>query len=390
MELPSNTYCPAPWRSLSISGDKVAPCCWWYNEIPDSKIDYNNQTEILHSKTFEDIRRNMLNGEKIPNCNQCYTNQQIGLMSERDHLLKKYGVTTEIELSEIRVFFDNLCNLKCRGCNSGNSHLWATDEIQLYGKTFAEQKYIVNSTYQKIDYRNIKKIHFEGGELFYSKRSEEFLYNLYEKGNINELELSCITNCTKIPPQKVLDIFLQCKYLGFSVSIDGIGELNDYFRNGSNFENIKNNLNYFYKLFENKKNINFEVITTVNVYNINKLKEIEEFLKAYPKIISVMKPLEFPSHMSIKNLPQEYKNTLRSIIKNYGKKYNHLLNFLDFPGENLFGHFINFHEKLNEIRKETLDDKNQLLENFIAHYKKNNLPINSKDFLSQEMDKLIE
>jgi hypothetical protein len=99
-----------------------------------------------------------------------------------------------------------------------------------------------------------------------------------------------------------------------------------------------------------------------------------------------MKPLEFPSPMSIKNLPQEYKDILRPIIKSYGERYIHLLNFLDSPGENLFGHFINFHENLNEIRKETLGNKNQLLEDFILDYKQRKAPIDSKDFFLQQME----
>jgi hypothetical protein len=38
-------------------------------------------------------------------------------------------------------------------------------------------------------------------------------------------------------------------------------------------------------------------------------------------------------------------------------------------GENLFGHFINFHYKLNEIRNEDFTNLNPLLADYIAGYK---------------------
>jgi organic radical activating enzyme len=387
MEIPLS-YCPAPWRSLGSSSGRVAPCCWWKNEILESTVDYNNQADILHSTTFENIRKRMLNGEIIPNCEQCDNNRKIGLTSERDNLLAEYGFVTNVQLTEIKISFDNICNLKCRGCVSGNSHLWMSDEIKLYGKSFVDKKYNYNDIYKNIDFKNIRKVHFDGGEPFLSKRCEDFLIKLYNEGNIKNLNLSCITNCNVIPSDNVLKVLNECKSLEFSISIDGFNDLNDYFRSGSNFKKLENNLNYFYDLFKEKTNTRLGAITAVSVYNINKLKEIENFLKAYPKIEWVIKPLEYPSHMCIKNIPNELKNIIRPIIIDYGNNYKHLLNLLDMPGEDLFGHFINFHEGLNNIRNETLGDKNQLLEDFIYQYKKQNTPVDSKDFFLQQMDML--
>jgi len=387
MEIPLS-YCPAPWKSLSISSGRVAPCCWWNNEIRESDVDYNNQNDILHSTTFKNIRKKMLNGETIPNCKQCDSNKNIGLNSERDNLIREYGFTTDINLTEIKVFFDNLCNLKCRGCTSGNSHLWMADEIKLYGKSFVDKKYNYNDIYKNINYENIKKIHLEGGELFLSKRCEEFLINLYKNSDIKKVNLSCITNCTIIPSDYILNILTECNFLEFTISIDGVGELNDYFRSGSKFKIIENNLNYFYNRFKNNPNIRLGAIITVSVYNINKLKEIENFLNKYPKIIPVIKPLEYPSHMCIRHIPNKLKDIIRPIIVGYGNNYKHLLNLLDMPGEDLFGHFINFHEGLNNIRNEMLGDKNQLLEDFISQYKQQNKLIDSKDFFIQQMDML--
>ena len=42
---------------------------------------------------------------------------------------------------------------------------------------------------------------------------------------------------------------------------------------------------------------------------------------------------------------------------------------MEQDGDDLFGHFINFHNKVNEIRQENLGDKNQLLSDTISNYK---------------------
>ena len=75
-------------------------------------------------------------------------------------------------------------------------------------------------------------------------------------------------------------------------------------------------------------------IITVSVYNINKLKEIENFLNKYPKIIPVIKPLEYPAHMCIRHIPNKLKDIIRPIIVGYGNNiyreilYNAMLYYI--------------------------------------------------------------
>jgi hypothetical protein len=56
---------------------------------------------------------------------------------------------------------------------------------------------------------------------------------------------------------------------------------------------------------------------------------------------------------------------------------------MEQDGEDLFGHFINFHTKLNEIRQEDLGNKNQLLSTAITDYKQTPSVEESKIFFKK-------
>ena len=60
------------------------------------------------------------------------------------------GIVNEPNIQCLDIVFDNVCNLKCRGCNSSASHLWRSDEIELYGEPLVKDKYTKNLNYQAI------------------------------------------------------------------------------------------------------------------------------------------------------------------------------------------------------------------------------------------------
>ena len=46
-----------------------------------------------------------------------------------------------------------------------------------------------------------------------------------------------------------------------------------------------------------------------------------------------------------------------------------MLNFLNKEGEDLFDTFVSFHSQLDEIRNESLEDCNEILNSYIKNYK---------------------
>lgn len=361
--------CPAPWVGMQIAPEGASPCCSYKKSSLVSADKIHSFNDVMYSKEFEDLRYKMQNNIIDSNCNQCYIEEKNGQKSHRQFLLENYD-NSEIAVKQLEIIFDNICNLKCKGCNSGGSHLWAKDEIKIYGELLHDKK-LHNLMFDKYDLTKIQNINISGGEPLLSKTAEKFLSLI----NIKNVHLSLVTNATVQPSQTFLNVFDNCKSLNLTVSLDGYGKLNDFYRVNSNFADIKNNIENFYKYFDKRKNFSFDIITTVNIYNINMLDEIETFLKNYPLINWKLNILEFPMFLSIRYLPQEYKMLLKTIVKQ-----KHLIEILDQPNENYFKHFVNFH---NLLKGRDCKLPNSLLQEAIDNYV---VTENSQEFFKMQMD----
>jgi hypothetical protein len=360
-------YCPLPFINIYSELDGFDPCCSWNRSITeDIIVDVN---EAFHGIKIKQVRQDMIDGKQIPNCEYCYHDEEVGQKSFRQESIDTWGIVTVPSLQSLDVVFDNICNLKCRGCNSIASHQWYDEERQIYGKSFVEKKYIRNSTLHTVDATNLKHINIAGGEPFFSKDCEQFLKNLRDKDLIKNIDLTFATNCTIIPNSSFHQSLLECKDLMVVLSIDGFGSLNNYIRSPSNWNDCVKAMNYFNTLIDLRKNKNTIVAfrTTVYIYNVNKLKEIDLFFKqTFPRFSESKKQICVePTMLSIKNMPQDLKDLVRPSVE----EYSDVLNMLGQPSENLFEEFLFFHNKIDFLRKEKLGEANSLLSDYINNRK---------------------
>jgi sulfatase maturation enzyme AslB (radical SAM superfamily) len=336
------SFCPHAWNTLSVIPGQFAPCCWFmfHWEIPEG------ETDLLNSPQLAELRRKMLAGEKIPQCRQCDKNEELGIESKRQNAIKKFGSSVpEIKLKELDVAFDNICNLKCRGCTSSNSHLWKKDEELIYGKSIAKTKYIENDLI--FDLTEIEAIEISGGEPLLSPRFKPFFNKI--RDTLETKSLSIVTNGTILLEDDVIQDLKRCKFFGLAISIDGLKDTHNYFRSGNVYDTIIKNLDTYYKEFSECKNVKLEIITTVNIYNLHELNEMKKQFNNYPNITWTCKPLDWPEKLSIKNLPNEYKEKIKVDIP-------HIKEFLNEEQNISFNEFIEYHNKLDSIRNERLPD----------------------------------
>ena len=354
----NNTYCPLPWVGLNLLPGEVRPCCHWDGApVP-----------------LDQIRKDMLEGKKLDGCSQCYFAEQVGSPSRRLEAIDKYGVVTDVSTQLLEINFDNICNLKCRGCCSFSSHLWHADEQEIYGKSFIEKKYI--ETDFEFDWSNLKQIDISGGEPLLSKNVEKFLSNL----DTTKIKIGIVTNGTTKPSTAVYNALKNAEELYLTVSIDAIGELNDYFRSGSDFDSILKNIEHLNTLCSDEKH-KLIINTTVSIYNVTHIKEVEEYFnKHYPNARCQHRMLLWPEPLAVQNMPDKLKEIVRPIVEKFGPNYNDVLEAINLPSKNLFGHFLNFHNSLDKLRNETLPNK--LLADYIEH---NPETVDSVIFFKQQM-----
>jgi len=222
--------------------------------------------------------------------------------------------------------------------------------------------------YTEIDNSKINEIVIYGGEPLLSERANKFLQKFIDSGRISEIKISTPTNGMVQPSDTFLTAFLSCKKLDLTVSIDAYGDLNDYFRSRSDFDTVIHNLDFFVDLINRRgsKETYVRVSVTVNVYNVNKLQELETFLRSrYTNILIDFNLLHNPDFLRISCLPKGYKDAIRHKVETYPN----VLKMLDMDDTNYFEEFIFYHNKLDAIRQESLSEVNLELAEYIKNYK---------------------
>ena len=193
----------------------------------------------------------------IPGCAVCYKQEHDGLESRRQGSKTLYEVFHQdknINLDSpqgLDYSVGNLCNLKCVICGPENSSQWIPD----YQKLFPDRS-IDKFKYKKLEQieitdasslKNIKSIHFHGGgEPLLSDNHINLLKKIKEVKGLADVRIFYNTNGTQIVSDEVLKIWEECKLIELYFSIDDIGSRFEYQRTGANWNNVKNNLIWFY------------------------------------------------------------------------------------------------------------------------------------------------
>jgi len=278
-----SSKCAAFWHHTNVRSDnKVFPCC----RYKESVIDFNGDlSSILTSQPYDDLRRKVSDGEKLPGCSKCYQEESLGQKSLREKFNEEYD-TESVSLDFLEIGFNNVCNLTCDGCWGEFSHSWAK-------KSNPEQpiKLLIKKTtpIESIP-SSIKKVLFLGGEPLMTNKHKKFLKKIEQ---LSELEVIYNTNGSFLLDTDTIDLLKQCKHVKFIVSIDGHGDLNEKVRSGSNWSDTIDFLNQISLL-------DFDLIvhSVIHLNNWQGFKELSDFVE-YNKYHWTINVLTYPSHLYI-------------------------------------------------------------------------------------------
>ena len=306
MNIPHNQFCVLPWISLEASPiGTVRPCCLADEEIRDDrghKFDLRTATfaDIQHSAHMQSLREEFLAGAKPQTCRKCWNEERAGRTSKRMHTLDRLkhilGEQTWTPDAKPLMFLDlklgNICNLKCRICGSWSSSQFATEELQWVPRDEQKQTYAYqmlragawprenDQFWQQIDQHltDIRYIEFTGGEPFMIQEHFDMLQGMVDRGIAGQVEIHYNTNGTHYP-EKAESIWRHFRTVEIAFSIDDVGERFEYQRTNARWSEVCENLDRFRDLKEIHSNIQLQICTTVNVFNVRYLGQVAHWLE---------------------------------------------------------------------------------------------------------------
>lgn len=318
----SETFCILPWMSAVIGPDGDHLICCRSNP---TKTEVT--TDTVNTTVHKHLRNTLGQGIKDPICTRCWTDEKYGIESYRQSYNKRYSELIASDsydppkLRFLELTPSNVCNLACRMCNSRfSSKVLAREkhlvDLGLYenpdhldalkGNTEPQKPNFIN--WRDLDLSCLEELKLMGGEPMYLREHIEILEHLDSINVLEKMHLMVITNCTHDITSKWEYLISKAKTAHIAISIDGVGDINEYIRQYSKWEVVEDVLDQiqdFKKRYENK--ISLTVNITVGIYNINKTKEIEDYMKNR-NLHYYFNNILHPSWQSLSRLDEKVKN----------------------------------------------------------------------------------
>jgi radical SAM protein with 4Fe4S-binding SPASM domain len=281
-----------PWIHMYVNTDGEAyPCCTTKYENPVGNVRDNTLVELWNNDKMKEVRKKLLAGEYVEGCKNCYKHESTGSggFSFRNFANNEFGhhfdlVTETMEdgylpgmnLKYFDVRFSNLCNFKCRTCGDMFSSTWAAES---YKQGYGEINGLMHASNGdpslleqfKPHLGNLEMLYFAGGEPLITPEHYEILEYLIDNDS-TDVTLRYNTNCSRLDfkDKSVIDLWNKFKKVEVYGSLDSFGTRAEYMRNGTDWNNILNNLK---RVKDNCPSVSISFNCVVGVFNVLTITE---------------------------------------------------------------------------------------------------------------------
>lgn len=345
----NKSFCTAAWLHSYISPQGERQLCCISNADFGVNVPIDN---IWNSDKMKTIRKKMLNGEILKECDRC-NDMSINPTPYRDYwnlqyewhienLIKntKEDGTYDI-LPKVLDYRTNVCNFACKMCTEEFSSQIQGEKIRnginlqfniLDSKQREESLKLIDNEFSNDEIlKNIIEIYWAGGEPLYWKTHWETLDRLIQKGYSKKVKIRYSSNLSTIQYKGniLTDYFKHFGDIEFYCSLDATGTIGEWIRTNLDYNNWKKN---FEKLVEFRNQNKQMVLRLAVAFSIPTLFDLEnlyqlcmeynvepEFQTCYSENSSnLLSPKSFPKHM--------VENMIDTFLKNHNTEDNNILN----------------------------------------------------------------
>lgn len=341
----STVFCMMPWIHMQIRPDgKVSPCCLAEGR-PVGDLHESTLREIWNSEELKRIRLGMMRSEMIPECAKCYETEAHGGSSYRMGVNYLYahhfpavsstgedGTVSSLNMPLMDIRFSNICNFRCRTCNSTASSSLYEEELVLYGR-LDHPKILTptrdfKSLWNQVEplLANVEEVYFAGGEPLISVGVRRILEELVKRESWH-VRLRYNTNFSKggFYRQDLMEKWNRFDSVTVEASLDGMHERGEYLRKGQRWADV---VECREKMSRICPRVRFIIDPTLCAMNVLHFPDFHRdwIEKAYitPNDIHInllMDPTEYRIQILPKRLKQEVVGKYRSHIDFLAREY---------------------------------------------------------------------
>ncbi len=426
------TFCSSPWFHLKLKYDGTFAECRW----GDKKSNHNFTTSIVqfyNSKQMSHMRTQLLNGEKPDICETCYYEETFGKLNGRIRQLNKSGIdknnfalTTRssphyrlfeysqnnngqanYEPVDLQIDLGNVCNSACIMCDPFSSSRLTSDYNKLsktnplfpvptpYISWTQNPTRLDQFVNELIEIKNLKYIHFLGGETLYDPAFYTICEKLIDAGISKNITIGTTTNGT-IYDDRVVRLINEFGGVHLGISIEAVTPINDYIRYPGKLIDIIPNIDKFLEL-RKTTNLFVSLRITPNIFTIYDIDLLIRYMLENQVIAESCNILQKPAQLRMELLPddirQEIVAKLKKVIEEFQlEKYNivnvrvtesikkvisdiayEYLNFLETYSsltneEELRHKLVDFIKGFEFLRENSILDYAPRYEKFLRHY----------------------
>ena len=370
----NSTFCIRPWLSLEISNAGTGKmCCWTHKHISlrgaamslrDRSLD-----QIWNSRHMREIRRAMVAGKMVADCQYCYQEEALLGSSPRTRSNEEWGepilgsegssleavaaaaAGTDYRANDrprvLQLDLGNTCNLSCRMCSSSASSKIANDPVHSkwapvrdHRSRWAKIGGLIERTGRRVpagktwhqvddilhgevlgDPLEVTYLHIIGGEPLLIKGVEKMIDYVLEKGGRDRVGLGFNTNATILRPA-LLDKLARFPTLNLFLSVDGTGSTYDYIRYPASWEAVASNV---VKLREHLPGANIKMTPVIQACNALTITHLYRFCDELGLDCDPTK-LTGPKHLDLVVLPSNARDLARLRLREYAASSAHPYN----------------------------------------------------------------
>lgn len=333
----NDTFCMLPWIHIHMTPDTtVLPCCIgnfkYKNVIPGGlSIEDTMNTDFM-----KELRLNMLSGRRTAMCKTCYKAEKTGTSFRQeanknygqyiDEVIENTGADGTLHNFKMRYYdirFSNVCNFKCRSCNSGYSSMWEAEDIKNNLDRSGVKKHknisgLVDEILHHIPY--VDSAYFAGGEPLITEEHYVILEELIRQKR-TDVQLSYNTNLSNLnfKNHDIVELWKNFKKpIELYASLDHYGSRAEYIRSGTVWSDVEENIRTVKKL----DNVKYCITSTVTSLNYVTLGDMFSYFMEnglWPDGAWQLNPVWDPRYFSPASLPEHLKqqgtDKLRTVVK---------------------------------------------------------------------------